>query len=53
MNLLLVGEQVGKDLMEDLDSLVDSAIEFATGGILMPATAEVTRTDVAHREVAL
>ena len=51
--MMLVGKEVGKDLMEDLNGLVDGAEKFATGSILMPAAIEIAGTNIAHREVAL
>ena len=53
MILLLIGKEVGEDLMENLNGLVDSAAKFTSGSVLMTAAVEIARTDVAHREVAL
>ena len=53
MILLLIGKEVGKDLMENLDRLVDRAAEFAASSVLMTAAVEIARTDIAYREIAL
>ena len=53
MILLLIGKEVGKDLMENLNCLVDGAAEFTSGCVLMSAAVEIARTDITYREIAL